>query len=105
MKPMRLLQLHLTKFTQRNPANVTSHFHLPCYNGNGQQTSVTDALGRLTSFEYDDNNRLTKTTFHDDTYTTMEYDELGRRVSATDQEGNRGNRLLYISIFILMEIL
>ena len=31
MKPMRLLQLHLTKFTRHNP--VTSHFHLPCLLG------------------------------------------------------------------------
>ena len=57
------------------------------YDENGNQLSMTDANGHTTSFVYDDNNRPTRTTFHDGTFTEIVYDSLNRRVAEIDQEG------------------
>jgi RHS repeat-associated protein len=50
---------------------------------------MTDALGHVTTYEYDDLGRMAKTIFHDQTFRTQEYDKLGRRVAAIDQNGKR----------------
>ena len=43
--------------------------------------------GTRTSYEYDVNNRRTKTTYADGSFDTVGYDALGRSVSKTDQAG------------------
>ena len=57
------------------------------YDENGNQLSMTDALGHTTSFEYDANNCRTKTIYADTTFDAAGYDDLGRNVSKTDQAG------------------
>jgi RHS repeat-associated protein len=57
------------------------------YNVIGQQTSVVDALNRLTSYEYDEMGRLTRTIFADATKEEISYDNLGRRTKVVDRAG------------------
>lgn len=48
---------------------------------------MRDARDNETQYEYDSLGRLKKTIFPDDTFTTISYDELGRRTAQTDQAG------------------
>ena len=70
------------------------------YDGNGNQLTQTilrtlyDEAGNatgtenmLTQFEYDSENRVIRTTFPDNTFTTASYNELGKQTTSTDQLG------------------
>ncbi|MED5596113.1 RHS repeat-associated core domain-containing protein [Janthinobacterium sp. P210006] len=54
------------------------------YDNNGNQTSSTDVLGRVTDYQYDAANRLVHSTAPDGGVTTLEYDEQGNLESVTD---------------------
>ena len=56
-------------------------------NPSGTPVSVTDPNGRATTFLYDANGRLTRTTFPDGSTTGQTFDVLGRRTSVTNEEG------------------
>ena len=53
----------------------------------GTPVSATDANGRITTFQYDANGRLTKTTHPDGSTQLQTWDALGRRASLTNEEG------------------
>ena len=57
------------------------------YDFSGNLLSVTDAKNQVTSYQYDDLNRLVKTTLPDGTYTVKAYDAVGNLVSSTDPAG------------------
>ncbi len=67
------------------------------YDANGNRSSQTvkrtNALGQLetitTGFEFDNLNRLTKTTLADGTYQRTEYNALGQQSATIDQAGRR----------------
>jgi len=67
------------------------------YDANGnrslQTVQRTNAQGQVetiaTSFEYDNLNRLTRTTLADSSFTQTEYNELGQQKASIDQAGNR----------------
>src|SRR5262249_15829994 len=48
----------------------------------------TDALGHTTSYQYDNLNRLLKTTFVDGSAISYTYDLFGNQTSVIDQRGN-----------------
>ena len=50
--------------------------------------SKTDPLGHTTSYQYDNDNRLLKTTFADNSTVSEVYDLFGNQISVTDQRGN-----------------
>ncbi|HEX8150503.1 MAG TPA: PKD domain-containing protein [Pyrinomonadaceae bacterium] len=50
----------------------------------GNLWKVTDAKNHTTTFEYDKNDRRTKTVYHDDTSETTAYDGFGQVVAKTD---------------------
>jgi RHS repeat-associated protein len=54
------------------------------YDNNGNLTSSTDAQGRVTTYEYDAENRLVSSVAADGGTTTMTYDEQGNLTSVTD---------------------
>lgn len=56
------------------------------YEGN-RRAWVQDARRHNTWFQYDALGRQTHTIYHDQTYTYVGYDELGRRISQTNQAG------------------
>jgi RHS repeat-associated protein len=53
----------------------------------GTPVSATDANGRVTTFLYDANGRLTRTTHPDGSTQLQTWDALGRRTSLTNEEG------------------
>jgi YD repeat-containing protein len=53
----------------------------------GNQTSVTDANHNTTQYAYDDDNRLTTTTYPDNTFSALTYNEIGQKVAQRDQDG------------------
>jgi YD repeat-containing protein len=55
------------------------------YDANGNQKTVRDANQKTTTFEYDEQNRRTKTIFHDGTYTETTYDTRGQRRMERDR--------------------
>ncbi len=57
--------------------------------GNGLLTDVQDLQGNTTSYEYDDENRIIKTTTPDGHYSTVVYDEYGNAIQSLD-ENNQG---------------
>jgi RHS repeat-associated protein len=58
------------------------------YNEAGNLLSVTNALNQVTQHAYDNQNRLTKTTYPDTTkYETYTYDEVGNLKTKTDRAG------------------
>jgi len=71
------------------------------YNNIGKPESVTDPLGRVTSYEYDLRGNLVKTTYPNGSTQESTYDVLGRQVTSTDRNGRvttyvydeRGNRV------------
>ena len=62
-------------------------------NRNSQRVKRTNAQGQLetitTAFEFDNLNRLKKTTLADGTFTQTEYNALGQQTVTIDQTGNR----------------
>jgi RHS repeat-associated protein len=58
------------------------------YDTENNLTSITDALNRVTGFEYDARGRVTKTTFPSTLYETYNYDNLGNLVSKVDRKNN-----------------
>lgn len=71
------------------------------YNNIGKVESVTDPLGRVTSYEYDLRGNLVRTTYPNGSTEKSTYDVLGRQVTSTDRNGRvttyvydeRGNRV------------
>ena len=67
------------------------------FNENGEVISTTDALGRTTTYEHDDNGRVNKTVHHDPDGSgpqiapveTVLYDLYGQVVSSTNGEGEK----------------
>ena len=57
------------------------------YDSRGNRTSVTDAMGHVTTFTYDLGNRLTQIAYPDNSTVIFGYDYRGRRTSMTDQNG------------------
>ena len=57
------------------------------YDESGHVKSTTDALGRATSNQYDNNGRLIRQTFADGTFITHEYDAAGNCIAVTDELG------------------
>ena len=57
------------------------------YDANGNQTSFTDSLGRVTTSVYDVLNRQMQVVYPDGTQTETAYDADGRKVAATNQDG------------------
>lgn len=64
------------------------------YDGNGNRTTYTDALGRVTAYEYDAANRLTEINYADGTSESFTYDFRGQKLTETDQLG-RTTRYTY----------
>jgi len=57
------------------------------YDGNGMVTRSLDALGNATDYLYDADDRATRTTFPDGSFTASFYDAMGRLTRSTDQAG------------------
>ncbi len=57
------------------------------YDANGNQTTFTDSLGRLTTTVYDVLNRQVQVLYADGTAAGTAYDADGRKVAATNQDG------------------
>jgi RHS repeat-associated protein len=83
---------YLTKVT--DPLGQEKTF---TYDGNGNRKTEsvrrTNSQGQLevltTTFDYDNLNRLAKTTYPDGTFTRTEYNSLGQQSATIDQAGNR----------------
>ncbi len=58
------------------------------YDAEGRRLTSKDRAGRVTSFEYDELGRLTKTTYPDHTFTSTTYDASGQVLTTTDARGN-----------------
>ncbi len=58
------------------------------YDQNGNESSITDTLGRTITYLYDPLDRRTHVVFPDGTFTVTTYDALGRRIAETDQSTN-----------------
>jgi len=57
------------------------------YDNENNLTSITDAKGRVTSFEYDSFRRVTRTTFPSSLVEAYGYDAVGNLTSKTDRKG------------------
>jgi RHS repeat-associated protein len=82
----------LTKQTDAQ-GNETTFDYSPNGNPTSQTVKRTNALGQLetitTTSEFDNLNRLTKTTYADGTFTRTEYNTIGQQAATVDQAGNR----------------
>jgi RHS repeat-associated protein len=82
----------LTKQTDAQ-GNETTFDYSPNGNPTSQTVKRTNALGQLetitTISEFDNLNRLTKTTYADGTFTRTEYNTIGQQAATVDQAGNR----------------
>jgi len=58
------------------------------YNAWGQPTTITDALGRVTRYEYDDYGNLVRTIYPDGSESRSTYDAAGREIAYTDANGH-----------------
>ena len=77
-------------------ASVREYYKTGAYNTTSYQYDLTgnlvketDANGKVTTYQYDDLNRLTKTTYPDTTYGTKTYDNDGNLKSLTDPKGDK----------------
>ena len=61
----------------------TTHYE---YDANGNRTAQVDALDRRTTYTYDAANRLTRTTYPDNTSVSYTYDFRNKRLTETDQD-------------------
>jgi RHS repeat-associated protein len=70
--------------------NTTSTYYLTTYSydPSGNMLSATDAKGQTTTYQYDDLNRLVKTTFPDGTYETKTYDSFGNLLTRMTANGS-----------------
>ena len=57
------------------------------YDENGNKTGLIDANDNITSYTYDEENRLLVTTYPDDLTSSSVYDPVGNEISRTDPEG------------------
>src|SRR2546422_8945898 len=78
----------LTSVREYNGSTTEFHTSYP-YDQVGNLLSVTDAKNQVTSYQYDDLNRLTKTTFPDTRYETRTFDSVGNLLTRTDPNGNQ----------------
>ncbi len=68
---------------------VTTYTYIPTGSTNGNSlSSITDASGNTTSFEYDEMGRSTKVINPDNTVITKTYDAKDNLISQTDENGN-----------------
>lgn len=67
-----------------NALNQTTFYK---YDSAGRQEYVADALNRTNRFEYDAAGRMFKTVFHNGTYTSNYFNNLGQRTVVRDQGG------------------
>ncbi len=72
--------------------------------GNGNQSSMTDARNNTTAFVYDSVNRKTRTNFADATFTETTYDSLGRKTAEKDQAG-KVTQFVYDSVGRLTKVI
>ena len=92
----------------KDPAGNYTYYD---YDENGNRTAVRDPRSSgpdddtyKISYTYDDNDRLTRTDYPDETYETIGYDEVGNVTSRTDRKGqtttyafDNANRLTQIT--------
>src|SRR5262249_32115608 len=57
------------------------------YDAAGRKTSMKDALGHVTRYEYDPVGNMTKIIYPDDTFASATYDRDNRKLSETDANG------------------
>lgn len=74
--------------TQQIIADNITYNASATYDLAGNQLTSTDFKGNTTSYEYDHQGRITKTTNALGTSATVTYDDLGRKISETDYNGN-----------------
>ncbi|MET0752082.1 MAG: PKD domain-containing protein [Pyrinomonadaceae bacterium] len=83
---------YLTKETDAQ-GNVTTIGYDANGNQNNQTVKRTNAAGQIetisTGFQFDNQNRLIKTTFTDGTFTRTEYNELGQQTATINRDGKR----------------
>jgi RHS repeat-associated protein len=85
---------HETSYSYDNAGNMLSisgpqsNFQYT-YDNARNKISMTDGLGHTTRYQYDARNRLTVTTYPDQTATTNAYDGPGNLAGVTDQAGNQ----------------
>jgi RHS repeat-associated protein len=89
---------YVTSHTYRDPhvelvTDALTRTTTIVYNSDHQPEQITDALGRTTELTYDraslhhGEGRLVRTDFEGGSYTTVSYDDAGRKVAETDQNG------------------
>ena len=57
------------------------------YDARGNKVSTTDSQGRTTTYTYNNHNKVTLTTYPDNTTTSSTYDAMDNLLSETNQEG------------------
>jgi len=78
-----------TRTMKKNSQAASASTMRVTYDVAGRRTSVTDALGRTTTYEYNARNQVTTTTFPNGTQTHNEYDPAtGRLAASIDALGN-----------------
>jgi RHS repeat-associated protein len=73
---------------QASITNALGQVTLRSYDANANESALTDALGRTTTFLYDELDRRTYTIFADGSWSLTSYDAIGRRIAETDQSTN-----------------
>ncbi|NLW46279.1 MAG: hypothetical protein GXY86_02915, partial [Firmicutes bacterium] len=71
---------------ERYSAQVSTGYH---YDTLGRIDRVTDPMGRVTIYGYDGLNRVTQVTYPDNSFVTLEYDDVTNTVTITDEEGGK----------------
>lgn len=70
--------------TSLYPGGVKKSYH---YNNLGQIDRITGPRGKVTYYEYDGLNRVTKVIYPGGVYVTLSYDDITNTVTITDEEG------------------